>query len=197
MKLEEITTIRSGLVLRRKEAKPDSRAFGYQALNLRSIDPEGCIDTSELDVFNASEKLSPDYLTRSGDVVIRLSAPYTAVLIDDTTSGLVITSNFIVVRADETILLPDYLAWLLNTAKLKKQIYESATSNMLSAVNAKFYANLDIVLLSMEEQRKIAELHRLARREIALLRQLTDAKEKYYAEIIDAAQRNMRRKHKP
>ena len=45
MKSEEITTIRSGLVLKRKEAKPDSLAFGYQALNLRSIDPMGFIDT--------------------------------------------------------------------------------------------------------------------------------------------------------
>lgn len=193
MKLEEMATVRSGLVLKRKEAKPDQPYIPYRALNLRSMNSAGYLDTSQLDVFNASEALGTDYLTRAGDIVIRLTSPYTAVLIDEATVGLIITSNFVVVRVNKALILPGYLVWLLNTAKQKKQIFENATSNMLGAINAKYYANLDLTLLPIDDQYKIAELNRLAQREAQLLRRLADEKATYYAEMIDTAQRNMRR----
>ena len=197
MKLEEAAVVRSGLVLKRKEAKPDQLPFTYQALNLRSMNSKGYLDISQLDIFNASEALNPEYLTRTGDIVVRLTMPYTAVLIDETMTGIIITSNFVVIRVNDALILPSYLVWLLNTASQKKKIYESATSNMLGAVNAKYYANLDLTLLPIDEQRKIAELNQLARQETQLLHRLADEKAKYYAEMIDAIQRNMRRSHKP
>lgn len=197
MRLGEVASVRSGLVLKRKEAKPDQPSIVYRALNLRSIIPNGYLDATQLDLFSASEVLSPDYLTHEGDIVIRLTAPYTAILIDKSTAGIIITSNFVVIRVDSKLMLPSYLAWLLNTPKQKKQIYESATGNMLSAINAKYYANLNLTLLPIDDQRKIAKLNQLAQRETKLLLRLAEEKAKYYAEMIDAAQRNMRRNHKP
>lgn len=197
MRLGEVASVRSGLVLKRKEAKPDQPSIVYRALNLRSVIPNGYLDATQLDLFSASEVLSPDYLTHEGDIVIRLTAPYTAILIDKSTAGIIITSNFVVIRVDSKLMLPSYLAWLLNTPKQKKQIYESATGNMLSAINAKYYANLNLTLLPIDDQRKIAKLNQLAQRETKLLLRLAEEKAKYYAEMIDAAQRNMRRNHKP
>jgi len=197
VRLGEVASVRSGLVLKRKEAKPDQPSIVYRALNLRSIIPNGYLDATQLDLFSASEVLSPDYLTHEGDIVIRLTAPYTAILIDKSTAGIIITSNFVVIRVDSKLMLPSYLAWLLNTPKQKKQIYESATGNMLSAINAKYYANLNLTLLPIDDQRKIAKLNQLAQRETKLLLRLAEEKAKYYAEMIDAAQRNMRRNHKP
>ena len=197
MKLGEVASVRSGLVLKRKEAKPDQPSIVYRALNLRSIISNGYLDAAQLDSFSASEVLSSDYLTHEGDIVIRLTAPYTAILIDKSTAGIIITSNFVVIRVDSKLMLPSYLAWLLNTPKQKKQIYESATGNMLSAINAKYYANLNLTLLPIDDQRKIAKLNQLAQRETKLLLRLAEEKAKYYAEMIDAAQRNMRRNHKP
>lgn len=196
MKLKEGATVRSGLVLKRKEAKPDQPSVAYRALNLRSVNSAGYLDTSQLDVFNASEALGAEYLTRADDIVIRLTSPYTAVLINEATTGLIITSNFVVVRVNKTLILPNYLVWLLNTAKQKRQIYESATSNMLGAINAKYYANLALVPLPIDEQQRIADLNQLAQREIQLLHKLADEKATYYAEMIDTAQRNMRRSRK-
>lgn len=197
MRLGEVASVRSGLVLKRKEAKPNQPSIVYRALNLRSIIPNGYLDAAQLDSFSAFEVLSSDYLTHEGDIVIRLTAPYTAILIDKSTAGIIITSNFVVIRVDSKLILPGYLVWLLNTSKQKKQIYESATGNMLSAINARYYANLDVILLPVEGQRKIADLNQLAQREAYLLRRLAEEKEIYNAEMIDAAQRNMRRSHKP
>ena len=117
----------------------------------------------------AKEPLKEEYLSQSGDIIVRLTAPYTAVLIDETTSGMVVSSNFVVIRVEDKNLLPEYLFWLLNTEKIKRKIYENATSNMLGAVNARFLADFDLTLLSVENQHKISQFNLLAKRECQLL----------------------------
>ena len=118
MNLGEIADIRSGLVLSRKQARADSpQAIRYHQLSLRAVKAEGEIDPAELEPYFAKEPLSMDYLTQPNDIVVRLTAPYTAVLIDDTTRNLVITSNFVVIRIRGTELVPGYLYWYLNTPK--------------------------------------------------------------------------------
>ena len=89
---------------------------------------------------------------------------------------------------------PEYLLWLLNTPDIKKKIYESSSSNMLSAVRPTFFAELEVLLLSLADQEKIAKLNLLAKQETQLLKNLADEKERYYTAVIDHAQKNMRRK---
>ena len=158
-----------------------------EAQRLRCIQQEGTIQLKEADIYEAKEPLKEEYLSQSGDIIVRLTAPYTAVLIDETTSGMVVSSNFVVIRVKDKSLLPEYLFWLLNTEKIKRKIYENATSNMLGAVNARFLADFELALLSVEDQRKIAQFNLLAKRERQLLRMLTDEKEKYYAGVLNQA----------
>lgn len=192
MKLCNFASVRSGLVLSRKQAK-ESTPYRYALLNLRAIRPEGDIDINQLDVYDAVEALKPEYLTRRGDIIVRLTAPYTAILIDESTSGLVISSNFVVIRTEHQQLLPEYLYWFLNTQQVKQQFYENTTSNMLGAIKAKFLSEFELALLPVEEQRKIAQLHLLAKRESQLLRQLADEKDKYYTGLLDKAYQRVKR----
>lgn len=185
MKLGELATVRSGLVLSRKQAregKPVKRQ--YPLLSFRAIHPNGYIDMEQLDGFDAAEQLSPEYLTQIGDVIIRLTSPYTAVLIDEASAGMVVSSNFVIIRANRSRLLPGYLVWLINTPKIRKAIYENTSSNMLGAINARFFSEFEIPPLSILQQQKIAELHLLAKKETALLRQLSAEKERYYDLLI-------------
>lgn len=186
MKLQDLASVRSGLVLSRKQAKEPSE-YRYPLINLRCIQQEGTIQLKEADIYEAKEPLKEEYLSQSGDIIVRLTAPYTAVLIDETTSGMVVSSNFVVIRVEDKSLLPEYLFWLLNTEKIKRKIYENATSNMLGAVNARFLADFELALLSVEDQRKIAQFNLLAKRERQLLRMLADEKEKYYAGVLNQA----------
>ena len=186
MKLQDLASVRSGLVLSRKQAKEPSE-YRYPLINLRCIQQEGTIQLKEADIYEAKEPLKEEYLSQSGDIIVRLTAPYTAVLIDETTSGMVVSSNFVVIRVEDKSLLPEYLFWLLNTEKIKRKIYENATSNMLGAVNARFLADFDLTLLSVENQHKISQFNLLAKRECQLLRMLAEEKEKYYAGVLNQA----------
>ena len=183
MKLGEIASVRSGLVLSRKLAR-ENPAQRYRLLNLRSITPEGYIDVNETDVFDAKEPLPREYLSQVGDIVIRLSAPYTAVLVDEESEGMVVSSNFVIVRTDPQELLPEFLYWLLNTSEVKHRMFENSSSNMLGAVKPKFFADYEITPLPIPEQQKIAAINALAKAESKLLRQLANAKEQYYEAIL-------------
>ena len=185
MKLGELATVRSGLVLSRKQARKGTPVkMRYSLLSFRAIHPNGYIDTEQLEDFDAAEQLSPEYLTQIGDVIIRLTSPYTAVLIDEASAGMVVSSNFVIIRVDRSRLLPGYLVWLINTPKIRKAIYENTSSNMLGAINARFFSEFEIPPLSILQQQKIAELHLLAKKETALLRQLSAEKERYYDLLI-------------
>ena len=192
MKLGSIATVRSGLVLSRKQAKGIS-SERYPLLNLRAINPAGYIDLSETDVFDSAGPLSSEYLTQCGDIVVRLTAPYTAVLIDESTTGLVVSSNFLIIRVDHHYLLSEYLFWLLNTPDIRREIYENTGSNMLGAVKAKFFSDYELTPLPLAEQTRIADMHALAIKETRLLQQLADAKSKYYSMLIDHIHNEMKR----
>ena len=192
MKLGTVATIRSGLVLSRKLSRELS-PFRYPLLNLRAIHPDGYILSDSLEVFYATEPLRQEYLTQQGDIIIRLSIPYTAILIDSGMVGMVVSSNFAIIRLNQDCILPEYLLWLLNTADTKKKVYESSSSNMLSAVRPTFFAELEILPFTLANQEKIAKLNLLAKRETWLLKKLAEEKERYYAAMIDHTQKNMRR----
>ena len=173
MKLGELATVRSGLVLSRKQARKGAPVkMRYPLLSFRAIHPNGYIDMEQLDGFDAAEQLSPEYLTQ------------TAILIDEASAGMVVSSNFVIIRVDRSRLLPGYLVWLINTPKIRKAIYENTSSNMLGAINARFFSEFEIPPLSILQQQKIAELHLLAKKETALLRQLSAEKERYYDLLI-------------
>lgn len=192
MKLGNIATVRSGLVLSRKQAREPSD-IRYPLLNLRSINPGGYIEADQLDVFDAAEYLSPEYLSQIGDVIVRLTAPYTAILIDKVTAGMVISSNFVIIRADRRELLPEYLFWLINTPKVKRSIYENTSSNMLGAIKAKYFSDFEVPFLPIAKQQQIAAMNELALKETKLLRQLADEKERYYSLLIDRTYKEMKR----
>ena len=58
---------------------------------------------------------------------------------------------------------------------------------MLGAVNARFLADFELALLSVEDQRKISQFNLLVKRECQLLRMLADEKEEYYAGVLNQA----------
>lgn len=192
LKLGELALVRSGLVLSRKQSREPS-SFRYPLLNLRSIAVDGNIELGDMDVFDASEMLKSEYISQAGDVIVRLTAPYTAILVDKDTAGMVISSNFIIIRTDSKKILPEYLYWLLNTSEVKRKIAENTSSNMLGAVKASYFNEFEISLLPIDGQQKIAALNLLSRHESRLLMQLAQEKAKYNAHQIERAQKQMRR----
>lgn len=192
MKLGSVAQVRSGLVLARKQAR-ERTDYRYPLLNLKCIHPSGYVDTTLCEMFDSVECLNPEYLTNKGDVVVRLTIPYTAVLITEELAGYVIPSSFVVVRTDRSALLPEYLIWLLNSQKAKKKMYESAVSNMLGAVKPRYFAEYEIEEIPVSKQKIIADLNQLTKRETQLLKKLAEEKQKYYDHVIAHVHNELKR----
>ena len=187
MRLGDVATVRCGLVLSRKQSPTPTNAR-YHLLNLRSINADGCVEMATLDEYYAVESLSSEYLSQVGDVIVRLTAPYTAILVDDETAGMVVSSNFVIIRPNPRQLISGYLAWLLNTRTAKRVIFENTSSNMLGAINPKYFACMEVALPSIDRQSAIADLNALALKEGRLLRRLADEKKRYCDFIINTLQ---------
>ena len=191
LKLKDIASIRSGLVLSRKRGDPNTGVY-YPSLTMRAIQADGRIDMEELDEFYACERLPGEYITHAGDIVVRLTMPYTAILINEKTEGIVVSSNFVTIKVNRDKILPEYLYWLLNTKKVKMSIYENSTSNMLGAVKSRYFSEFKVYPVSLPAQEKIATVNLLAKQESFLLRELAREKEKYYDAMIDKLQKEVR-----
>ena len=192
MQLGDVAAVRCGLVLSRKQSRTPTDAK-YRLLNLRSINADGCVEMALVDEYYAVESLSSEYLSQVGDVIVRLTAPYTAILVDDETAGMVVSSNFVIIRPNPEMLLSGYLAWLLNTRKVKHVIFENTSSNMLGAINPRYFACMEVVLPSIDRQYAIADLNALALKEGRLLRRLADERKRYCDFIINTLQNDDRK----
>lgn len=193
MRLDEAAVINTGLVTARKQARGVSDSIiQYKLLNLKAINSKGFIEDSLLDDFETLEEIKPIYVTQMRDVVVRLTFPFTAVLIDKMHTGMIVPSHFVVIRTDTKKIIPEYLFWLLNTDKVRQQLQQNVNSTMIGTVKPMSYASLSIQQITLEEQRKIADIYLLSKKELMLLTQLTKQKELYYKTAIDKIQKEMR-----
>lgn len=190
IKLSDWANIRSGLVLARKQSSSPTEN-NYKLLTLKSISSNGYIEKDLLEDYYATEKLNKNYISQKDDIIVRISSPYTAVLIDGTTEGFVISSYFTVIRSNKNKLLPEYLYWLLNNEETLKTIQKNNFGNILGSIRPQFFSDMEIFLLPLKEQQRISELNLLFMKEQKLLEDLKDEKklkaklvlEKYYGKM--------------
>ena len=199
MTINDIAVVRTGLVTARK--KKDATSLGtykYQLLNLRCIANEGYIDKDYIEPYELSEELKDDYLTRMGDILIRLSAPYTAVLINKPElCGIVVPSHFAIIRVDERCALPGYVFWVLRREKNKiTMMQNSSGSTAFGTISSGLISSLPITLLPLHEQQIIGELLCLSEREQELLQKLSEEKKTYNTLLLNQIYDNMKRGNK-
>ena len=196
MTIGEIAVVRTGLVTARKKKTATSlRTYEYRLLNLKCIEEEGRIDRSNIELYELSEELKDDYLTRMGDILVRLSAPYTAVLIDQLDlCGIVVPSHFAIIRADKRYAAPEYIFWSLRRDKNRiTMMQNSSGSTAFGTISSGLIASLTITLLPLHEQQIIGDLLRLSEREQELLNKLAEEKKIYNTLLLNQTYDNMKR----
>lgn len=199
MLLGEVAEVRTGLVLSRKKAPEGATVkIEYKALNLKCVMQEGYLNLENIEEYNATERLKPEYLTNINDILVRLSAPYTAVFIADSSQcGYVIPSHFAIVRADETKSAPEYLNWFLKRDVVKQNIMRNVSgSTAFGTISSGFIANLEIRDIPIAEQKMIGDILLLAEKEQELLRKLADNKAAYSKAIVNEIYDRIKRGNK-
>lgn len=178
MQLGEIAQIKTGLVLSRKKAEFEYDAKArYKLLSLKNISEDGAIVNELFDEFISNDDLDDHYFTKEGDVLMRLSQPYTAVFIDKDHTGLLVPSYFAIIKLNEVKVLPQYAAWYLNSLSVKKELERSQAGSRIPSTNQHAIRNIPIMLASISKQQYLIELFQLHRREKMLYKKLIEEKE--------------------
>ena len=188
MRLDEVASVRTGAVTSRKKAESgDIQISYYNMLNLKCISPEGFLDLNNAEEYPAKDALKTELLTRKGDVLIRLSFPYTSVLIDDKEAvGLLVPSHFAIIRTEKNKALPEFILWFLRRESTIQQILQNSSgSTAFGTISSGFIGSLKIRYLPIEKQRMIGRLLLLANREQELLYLLAKEKARYHKEVLD------------
>ena len=178
MQLGEIAQIKTGLVLSRKKAEIEYDAKArYKLLSLKNISEDGAIVNQSFDEFISNDDLDDHYFTEEGDVLMRLSQPYTAVFIDKDHADLLVPSYFAIIKVNEATILPQYAAWYLNSLNVKKELERSQAGSRIPSTNQHAIKNIPVMLTSISKQQALIELFQLHLREKVLYKKLIEEKE--------------------
>ena len=180
----EVADISVGLMTARTITK-EPTPYVYKTLNLRSVAQQGAIDLNLVEDAFYQNQVPETYFTRQGDIIVRNAKPYTAIAITSETEGLVIPFFFIIIRVlDPNRLDPEYLAWHINTPKVQQALYRESTGYLLAPIGVQQFKRLRVPLPPISKQRNLTEFNALAKKEVDLLRQLADAREMLYNNLM-------------
>ncbi len=178
VKLGEVASIITGQMVKRKEAVPgDVSYYNYRMLTLKSFDPDGYLIEENLDVFNSVEEIDKKYITQEGDVIVRLSSPYTSIVIDKGSTGLLIPSLFAIIRSQDQEILPEYIGVYLNSECMKKSYAKETSGSAIQIVKTSAFKEFEINIPNLAIQEKVIMLNRLMIKEKKLLYELVEQSE--------------------
>ncbi|MEA3456915.1 MAG: restriction endonuclease subunit S [Campylobacterota bacterium] len=184
--LGDFAIVRTGLVAARKKARLDSLdSMIYKQISLRCFSSGILLDKTQTDDFVSAEIIHDKYLTKEGDVVVRLRSPGTAVYIDKEDEGLLITSLLAVIRANNPELNTRYLAYYINSHFSQKLLQKEIKGTAIPMLKTKDLEKLQLSLPSLEKQKKTVRFLDLAGKEQRLLLMLAKEKEQLSQAILD------------
>lgn len=186
LKIKDIAIAKSGMVLSRKRAgKFEKPAEKYKALTLKSISKYGKINHNDLEDYYSSEKLSEDYITREGDIIVRLREPILAAYIDKEDENILVPSYFLKIRVLSDKILPQYLTYYINSKNVQQQLKRHIAGTSIPMIKPSVIKDLEVPNISLSRQRAIIKLLDCGQKELILLNNLIELKEKYYKGICD------------
>lgn len=186
VKLGDIATVRTGLVVGRKKAQLDSEyKVKYSQVSLRCFGSGVQLDHKHTDEFVSVTELDAKYFTHEGDILVRLRSPSLALYIEKEDEGLLINSLLSIIRIDVNNVDAKYVAYYINSKTAERQLKLDMQSTAIPMVKTKDLENLEIVLPPLAEQKRLVSLLDLAQKEQDLLQKLIDEKKQLSQTILD------------
>jgi len=180
VKLKEIATIRTGLVLSRKKALLNAEfKKSYKQITLKSFSTTTSLISNYLDEFISNENIKDTYLSKAGDIVVRLREPNIAVYIDKSEEEMIIPSLMVIIRVTHKDINNEYLAHYLNSTIVKKALQIQIKGTTIPMIKTKDLEDIEIILPTLKKQKILVNLFKTSQNELKLLTQLKEEKENF------------------
>jgi len=155
--LKTISVVQMGLMLARKKADNGS-FYSYRRLTSRALEC-GSINPEAMEPFFSTEPLQSEYLTRTGSIVMKLSFPFSPVVITEETEGYVFPSQMVRITPAKSI-LPEYLCFYLSRDFVAERLLANYFWIAQKAITVDSLLNLEVRVPSLKNQRIICDYYR-------------------------------------
>lgn len=113
----------------------------------------------------SSEKVPEKYLLQKGDVLFISKGANNFALVFNEDYKAVAVSAFFVLRPDQTKVIPEFLAWYINSKPAQQYLKENRAGTYIPNVNKTTLMELKVKLPPIEKQKSIAQIAELAKTE--------------------------------
>jgi hypothetical protein len=182
--LDEIADVRIGLTLRGADAAKRTVKEGPHYLRISDLSDGGRLQISETQPIDPA--LDPDchHRVKPGDIVLaNRGTRMTAALIPENLDA-VASSQLFVVRMNSPKILPTFLLAFLNLNSTQEHLRSHARGTYVQTLSIAILRSLEVPLLPLETQQKIASLSELADEERRLIAELSQKRSQFLNQSI-------------
>ena len=172
MKLVEIAQIMIGILVKRE--KVENGKNSYELFSLKSFENE-----QEYEKITTNKNFE-DKLAKKGDLLFRLLYPNKIIYVDDKLSGLLIPSQFCIIRVKKEKMDPVVLKWYLESKISGDELDSKVTGSIIKSVSLTNLKTVEVPFTPLDEQKKMRELINLWEDEKKVTKQIIEEKEKLY-----------------
>ena len=176
--IKDITNIQTGLF-----AKPSGNGE-LVYLQSKHFDEYGQLH-SVLHPDLEAEGISEKHLLKDGDVLFAAKGTKNfAAVYENHNEPAVASTSFFVLRPTDKKVLPQYLAWFLNSNSTQKLLKGQAIGTSIPSISKQVLENLEMTVPSLETQMAILQITKLRNMEKALKQQIESLREKQIQQLI-------------
>lgn len=190
-RLSSIANIRMGATLRGRDAtRPDPNG-SFEFIRIGDISQEGTLRSEDFIRIEPNESVNEDLWLRPGDVLFpSRGTRTTALAVDFDRPRVIVGPQFFIVRSDQELASPEYLAWFLRSTEAAAYFEERRKGTYVQIIQRADLAEFEIPLPPLAKQRQIMEVAMLARQERELTERLLQLKWRYANEQLLRIARN-------
>jgi restriction endonuclease S subunit len=179
-KLKDIATITTGLY---KKPDPSGEVF---YLHGKHFDKWGSLKEDAIlskDIF--INKKTEKHLLRDKDILFIAKGENNRACIYYERYGIAVASSlFFVIRVDESILMPEYLQWYINSPSTQSKLELFSRGSHIPSISKKLLLELEVYVPLIPTQKQILKVEKLWQKERKLTEHILTDKESYYQNIL-------------
>lgn len=176
--IKNITNIQTGLF-----AKP-SGSGNVVYLQSKHFDEYGELH-SVLHPDLLAERISEKHLLKNGDVLFAAKGTKNfAAVFENHNEPSVASTSFFVIRPTDNKVLPQFLAWFLNSHTTQTLLKSQAIGTSIPSISKQVLENLEIPIPEIKTQRAIVEISKLRNKEKSLRQKIETLREKQIQQQI-------------
>lgn len=147
--------------MRKSSFKDKENNFEYKIITLNN-ENNYKINQNKLNKINTDKKIDTKYLLKKGNIILKLTPPYTSRIIEFNENNITTTSNYAIIKVYENY-SPEIINFYLNSEYIKKQIYQFADETSVKVINIGNIKYFDIILTNKEYEdiyKKLISTHK-------------------------------------